>query len=294
MRHNVVIIGAGPAGVATAIQLKRYGITPLLFEKEAVGGLLRNAQWVENYPGFPHGIGGLDLVRRFAKQLEVAELPVCFENVLEVRYGEGTFFIKTDQREMLSSVVVLASGTKPKTLKDFPISDVVQNQLFYEVFPLLKVKKKDIAIVGAGDVAFDYALTMAKKNRVKILNRRSRARCIPVLLERCSRTRNVNHLQNVRVQDIRKCKDKLAFHCIFNGTKEELIFSDYGIVAVGREPCVDFVHPQVQQNLSALINSHKVFLVGDVCNPMYRQTAIGVGNGVQSAMKISEIIRRED
>ena len=66
--EDILIIGAGPAGLATGIQLQRYGLNPLILERDQPGGLLRNANWVENYPGFPQGISGLDLVNRMLQQ----------------------------------------------------------------------------------------------------------------------------------------------------------------------------------------------------------------------------------
>ncbi|MBU1708243.1 FAD-dependent oxidoreductase, partial [bacterium] len=110
---NVVVIGAGPAGIATAIQLRRHGIEPVLFEQNSVGGLLRNANLVENYPGFPEGIAGPALVALFQQQLENAGVVVHNEKVLELEFREEAFFINTEHRTAQFPIAVIASGTIP-------------------------------------------------------------------------------------------------------------------------------------------------------------------------------------
>ena len=164
--EKVAIIGAGPAGISTAIQLKRYGINPVLFEKGEVGGLLKNANLVENYPGFPEGISGLNLIELFKKQLKNLSLKIFYEEIKRLDYANNIFLLKTPEKLFYSSIVVIASGTKPKRPTHFEISENAKNKIFYEVYPLLKVKKKQIIIIGAGDAAFDYALNLAKNNKI--------------------------------------------------------------------------------------------------------------------------------
>ena len=100
----VMIIGAGPAGLATAIQLKRYGIHPLLFEGEEVGGLLRNANLVENYPGFPKGVSGSKLVNLFSRQAENLHIDVTHEQVLELH------MTRTCSRPGLRKICIYSGG----------------------------------------------------------------------------------------------------------------------------------------------------------------------------------------
>jgi thioredoxin reductase len=120
----VVIIGAGPAGLTTAIQLKRYGVETLVIEREESGGLLRNANLVENYPGFPGGIKGKDLVQRFVNQTRSIGIQVTNETAHLVERIEGDYQIVTDKRKYRSAYLVIASGTKPKRLNDIEIPDL--------------------------------------------------------------------------------------------------------------------------------------------------------------------------
>ena len=94
---KVGIVGAGPAGIACAVQLSRYGFNPLVFEAKDIGGLLRNANLVENYPGFPAGISGPSLVKLFMKQLENHEHLLVSEEVEAIAWWNGGFDLKTNK-----------------------------------------------------------------------------------------------------------------------------------------------------------------------------------------------------
>ena len=292
---DVVIIGAGPAGMATAIQLKRYGIEPLLLEADTIGGLLRNAYLVENYPGFPQGIRGLDLVARFKEHLARSGVPVLRETALTLDHRQNRFVIRTDRREITSAFVVVATGTKPKKMATPPIPKSVQDRIVYEIHPIAGSRNKKIAVIGAGDAAFDYALNLSRHNDVVILNRGRQPKCLPVLEARCSRSENIALYQNVVVQAITKENKRLLLRCHQQDTPDAIIIrADYVIVAVGRDPCLDFLGDGLKKNRSTLTKTHALHLVGDVKNGIDRQTAICVGDGVRAAMKIHRKITKEN
>jgi thioredoxin reductase len=286
-RHEVVIIGAGPAGTASAIQLKRYNIEPLVLEQDEIGGLLRNAHLVENYPGFPEGISGMALIELFKKQLKNAGVAVSFEGVLELDYRDGAFFIRTDSREIKTITVVIATGTKPRKLTNVKIADDIQSRIYYEIYSILDSKKKNIAIIGAGDAAFDYALNLAGNNEVVILNRSSQIKCLPLLWERSMKSDSISYLHDMSVEAIQKKGSKALLTCFDNENQERKEMSvDYVIAAIGREPYLDFLSDGLKKNLETLTKMNKLYMVGDVKNGLYRQTAIAVGDGIRAAMEI--------
>jgi len=292
---DVVIIGAGPAGIATAIQLRRYNIEFTLLEQDQIGGLLRNAYLVENYPGFPQGIEGPELVGLFKKQLEKAGAKVSFERVLESEYKGHLFLTKSDKTTIKSKIVVIASGTKPKGISSPPISDDIKDRIFYEIYPIRKVKKRKIAIIGAGDAAFDYALNLSQKNEVIILNRKEQAKCVPVLEQRCMKSKDISYSGNVSVTQISRKGKKLLLTLIrSDNQKESQISVDDVVIAIGREPCVDFLGSRLRENFKSLLKAKALYIVGDIKNRIYRQTAICAGDGVKAGMQIHRKLRRED
>lgn len=282
---NVVIIGAGPAGLSTAIQLKRYAVEPVLLEKKEIGGLLRNANLVENYPGFPDGIPGPKLVELFKKQLENAQIKVHFEKVLKLDYKNGLFFIKTNQKEITCRIVIIASGTKPRSLPDIDVLTEVENYIVYEIYSLYQVINKKIAIIGTGDVAFDYALNLSKKNDVIILNRDEKVKCLPLLRERTIENKNISYLQNTNIKSINLYNDGLILTC-HNNIKEWEMYVSYLVVAIGRDSCLDFLSEDLAKDLERIKKSKMLYIIGDVKNNIYRQTAIAVGDGIRTAMEI--------
>ncbi|MFO8010349.1 MAG: NAD(P)/FAD-dependent oxidoreductase [Dehalococcoidia bacterium] len=286
--EDITIIGAGPAGIATAIQLTRWGLEPLLLEKDRAGGLLVNANLVENYPGFPEGVSGAALASLFISQLERVGGTIRFEQVTELDYRQN-FLIKTADREFESRIVVVASGTKPRTYREIAIPKDAAHKVFYEVHPIAEVKGKRIVIIGAGDAAFDYALNLARENRVTILNRGTRRKCIPLLRERAGRTEAITYLEKSPPSSITNSGDHVLVSGQNAGGYWELE-ADYVILAIGREPWLDFISGEVEESASGLEGEGRLHFVGDVKNDIYRQASIAVGDGVHAAMKICRML----
>ncbi len=291
--NEVVIIGAGPAGLSTVIQLKRYGIEPILLEKEEIGGLLRNANLVENYPGFPEGITGPKLIKLFKKQLKNTMVKVHFEEVLELDYRNEVFFVNTNQRVVTCCIAVIASGTKPCRLSNLNISTDIADRIFYEIYPLTKVAKEKIAIIGSGDIAFDYALNLSKKNGVIILNKGKRVKCLPLLWERAMGSEKISYKENTQVKKI-KYHDEGLILTGYNTRGEWSMYVSCLVVAIGREPYLDFLSDNIKKNLEELQKTKMLYMIGDVKNDIHRQTAIAVGDGIKSAMEIHRKIKEKE
>lgn len=287
MINDVAIIGAGPAGIACAIQLSRYGIVPLLFERDIPGGLLKNANLVGNYPGFPGGIKGTKLIEKMTRQLELAEVPVIHEDVFLVSYSEDHFSIKTDQNNYISQKLVIASGTVPVKWSEFEIPESIQQRVFYEVYPLKNLKDKVIAIIGAGDAAFDYAIQLALYNKVTVINRTDKIKCLPLLWTRAKENPRISYLDN---HVLREIKTELPSFCLklFFQSKNEMEYhlADYVIFATGRRPELSFANPFIHKHLDDLQQEGKLLLIGDVKNDLYRQASIAAGEGIRAAMEI--------
>jgi thioredoxin reductase (NADPH) len=281
---NILIIGAGPAGITTAIQLKRYGLMPTLLEKEHVGGLLRNANLVENYPGFPEGIAGPKLIALLEKQIQRIGVDVIFDEVKSLKF-EDSWLAETKQAVYQPDVVIIATGTKPLPLP-VEVPEQVKKRVFSEVWPLADVENQHVIIIGAGDAAFDYALNLAGRgNTVTILNRGSEVSCLPLLWERARATPAISYREQTTLQRIEGDTQDGRLHLF---TDDSSLTTDYMLSAIGRVPQLDFMAESVKLQKRKLMECGKLYFVGDVHNGLFRQTAIAVGEGLRAAIQVYE------
>jgi thioredoxin reductase len=289
MMIPVTIIGAGPAGIAAAIQLQRSGIKFLLLEKNRIGGLLNEANLVENFPGITNGVSGKILTARLKRQLRAAGINIEKTQVLRLAYHDGYFMIQTEKQTITAGKVILACGTLP--LAPGPPLDRLQPQerIFNSVLPLLKTKQKTIAIIGGGDAAFDYALNLARKNKVHILNRSGKPRTLPILLNRCRQHHNIIIHENSRLTNAMSTEGatEIMLKTLnqLSGQKNEIV-CHLILIAIGRVPALHFLAPDLRATIAKLELQKKIFLAGDVGNGRFRQAIIAAADGLRAAMEI--------
>lgn len=285
-RAEVAIIGAGPAGLAAALQLKRYGVPALLFEARQAGGLLWNANLVENYPGFPGGIPGPELVRRFLLQAEAIGVQIIPQAVESLTYEKQIFSLLTAKGVFKCQTTVIATGTQPLEFEPGLIPAEAQARVCSEVYPLLEVQSARIAIVGAGDAAFDYALNLARSNSIAILNRSDQVKCLPLLQQRAAVSPHISYHPQTSLVQVQLAGDgRLALRLELPAGVWDCT-ADYLIGALGRRANLDFVSASLQRRVSRLEDQGRLYRIGDVSNGLYRQTAIAAGQGLLAAMQI--------
>jgi len=299
---DVAIIGAGPAGISTAIQLKRFDFEPLVFEKQRVGGLLWNAGMVENYPGFAEGISGPELVSHFETHLEKYAIDTIPYGVRQVYYDrtQEEFILETNQTEYRSKILVAATGTKPRTgnyLDRIPKEH--HQQVFFDICSLSNEEGKKITIIGAGDIAFDYALTLSKKNQITIYHRTEKISALPLLQRRVANTPNIQlHLNATLTHAEGNKKFLRSFFQKATRRRQpgvETIKNDahHLVIAIGREPQLDWIGPQLKPQQEQLQRDGLLYKIGDMANGIYRQVAIAAGNGIETAMRIHRKLEKE-
>ncbi|GAB4474153.1 MAG: FAD-dependent oxidoreductase [Anaerolineales bacterium] len=286
IHRTVAIIGAGPSGIAAGVQLTRYGISTVVLEEGSVGGLLRNANWVENYPAFPHGITGLELARRMEEQLYTTGVEWIQQKVIQVHRAGNRFRLMATNEEIVCDFLIIASGTQPRLLSEQQMDQGACKRIFYQVVDLNKPRQAKIAIIGAGDAAFDYALNLAAENEVEILNRTTVKRCLPLLWERAKRVATIHYTPDTELLWVELDRDNGLRLTISCDGRLETRCVDYLLVAIGREPNLSFLPPAFTQQLELLEASGKCYRIGDVRNGIFRQTAIAVGDGLRAAMQI--------
>jgi thioredoxin reductase len=288
-KTEISIIGAGPAGIAASIQLKRFGYEPVLIEKDKIGGLLWNANLIENYPGFPGGISGPDLISLMSKQLSHFKIEVQYLNIDHLESEGDRYILTTNANKFTADFVVIASGTKPKPI-EIRISESVRRSIHQDISNILSISGKHIVIIGNGDAAFDQAINLSKRNQVSILNRGNKIKSLELLVDRALAIKSISYLSNAEVESIdlqySNPKDDQRILLINYKTENKLQYSlecDEVVFAIGREPQLDFV--------GQLTGKDNCIYVGDVNNGMFRQATIAIGDGIKAAMKIHNLIR---
>ena len=287
---DVAVIGAGPAGLATAIQLKLYDIDCILYEQNEVGGLLRNANLVENYPGFPQGITGIDLIKLFKLQLNRINVSISPQRIKLIDVYKDGFALETEQNLTYCRHVVLASGTVPKKISIDGIDTQSCERVLTEIHTLLMLESLHVSIIGAGDAAFDYALNLSKRNKVSIHNRSKHTKCLSHLYNSALANSDISYYYNSKINRVLSHKEHLKIEWDNSGdlsTKK----ADYLIIAIGREPNISCLSTDVYEQMSDLEKRGKFLLVGDVTNGINRQTGISVGDGIAAAMKLNKLLK---
>jgi thioredoxin reductase len=269
-KAEVAIIGAGPAGIAAALQFERYGIRPAVFEKNEPGGLLHDAGLVENYPGFPGGIEGPQLAGLLAEQLLRSGAVLKTEHVTSVRISDERIEVESEKGGIVCEALVVASGTSPVRL-DGP------GGFLYSIREIRETEEKFIVVIGTGDAAFDYALSLGSRNEVVIVGRGGSPKANRSLLGRAEASRTVRFLEGETISAISRDQDgRFAVDLGKAGSLD----ADHIVVAVGREPELGF--------MPAGDMPGRIGMAGDVRNGIYRQAAIAAGDGVMAAMRIYE------
>lgn len=202
-KYDVIIIGAGPAGIAASIYLKRANVNCLLLESEAPGGLLNKIHKIENYPGFTDDTGSI-LAFRMYSQVESLGIDLKIEKVINIKSTNDSYEVFTKNNTFISKYIIIATGRTPKKLE-------VKNSEKYEgkgisycaVCDGALYRNKDIAIVGGGNTAIDTANYMSNiANKIYIINRSSNLRADQKGQEEIKKLENVNVLYNTKLKDI--------------------------------------------------------------------------------------------
>jgi thioredoxin reductase (NADPH) len=279
---DVLIIGAGPAGITAAIQLKRSGLEPFIVEKDCIGGALLNAGWVENYPGFSPGITGSDLVKIFEQHLAVLEIEVHPITVEELHLEGDQFSLRSSEGEIRTRAVVVATGCKPNRLGIPGEEELVGRSVFYELRDLPAEVGRFICIVGGGDAAFDYALSLARHDKdVAVVMRSEKPNCLPLLHQRASQHPRIRLVTNSEPLEFTENGEEVRI--ALRGDAEPAMMCHTVLVAVGREPNLDFLSPELRPPERT---SLPIYYAGDVVNGSFRQVGIAVGDGLRCAMNI--------
>lgn len=285
--YPVILIGAGPACIAAAIQLKRSDISFLMIGKDP-GGLIANANLIENLLGFPKGISGSKFVDLILTQLKAHSITILEEVVQSVKFEEEIYSIKTEKNNFSCKRLIIGTGTIPRKLKVLGESLLFeQGHLFYEIKNTTHISQPEKwVIIGNGDAAYDYALNLASRSHhVMILQRGDDSKALPLLISRVQNNTHIQVRSNALVSNM-GLKSSKIFIDVTEGSRKSQIYADRVLVAIGRNPNANLLSNFLSSKIDDLILQGSLFLVGDVKNNSFRQVSIAMGDGLWAAMTI--------
>lgn len=276
---DVVVVGGGPAGYTAAIYLARAKAAPVVLAGTAAGGQLMDTGIVENFPGFPDGVDGPDLMARMREQAERAGALVFTTDADQVSYGAepgATHDVTTPDGTVRTRSVVLATGSAPRRLGIPGEAELGGGRgvAYCAVCEAPLFAGRDVAVVGGGDSAMEEVLAVAKHaRRVHLVHRRDRFRAAAVMVERVRQLDNVEIHTGTTVAEATAGPDgKLAGVVLDDGRQ----LTVQGLfVAIGHEPRTELL-PEVA--------TPGVFLAGDVADDVFRQAVTAAGAGCAAAL----------
>jgi thioredoxin reductase (NADPH) len=290
---EVVVIGAGPAGCAAAVQCARLGLATVLVDRAGKpGGLLANAFCIENYPGTEKPLPGPLFVRRLSAWLDRFAVNVVKAEVRTVKTVDQALVVETTTGTLSARAVVLATGTTPRRASISGELETAGTTLFYEVREALRLKPSTVLVVGGGEAAFDYALSLAAAEaRVRLCIRSATHRAGPRLAALVARNPEITIEYNCRIVSVRPTEVGVEA-TLEAGT---VCHADGIVVAVGRDPSLPQLLPAPADRLvpaeSVLTTIPGLFIAGDVRLTSLGQAGIAVGDGLECAARAATLIR---
>jgi thioredoxin reductase (NADPH) len=298
--EQVIIVGSGPAGYTAALYTARANLNPLVIEGFLWGGLLQQTTDVENYPGYPEGIMGPEMMQQFRDQAERFGTRFITDNVSKIEPGSGgePHTVWVDDEEYKARTVILAMGAEHKKLCVPGEEELGGRGVSYcATCDAAFYKDKTTVIVGGGDSAMEEALFLAKfSSHVSIVHRRDEFRASKIMLERARSADNIEFLTPYVVEEFAAAEDGALGHAVVRNldTDETRELPMAGaFIAIGHEPQSELVAGQVETDAegyvvteprSTLTNRPGVFAAGDLVDHTYRQAVTAAGTGCQAAL----------
>lgn len=295
--HELIIIGSGPAGLTAAIYASRANLKPLVIAGLKYGGQLMDTTEVENYPGFPEGVMGPELMQKFIDQATKFGAEIIYRDVSKVKLDQKIKKVWVGDEEYQSKAIILATGAQPKKLglesedkywgKGVSSCATCDGAFFRDV---------EIAVIGGGDSAVEEATFLTRfASRVHLIVRKDSLRASKIMQDRVKNHEKIEIHWNTEVQEILGDGNKVsALKLINNKTNKETELTVAGMfLAIGHIPNVNLVEGLIDQDELGYLetvsgttytNIEGVFVAGDVKDHRYRQAITAAGMGCMAAI----------
>ena len=304
MKHNLIIIGSGPAGLTAAIYAARANLKPIVFEGVQPGGQLTITTDVENYPGFPDGIMGPELMDSFRKQAQRFGAETFYKNVDTIDLSQSPFKLTVGEEVYLANSVVIATGATAKLLglesesklMGHGVSACATCDGFF-------FKDKEVVVVGGGDSAMEEATFLTKfASKVTIIHRKEEFRASKIMQKRVFEDPKIDILWNHQVVEMVGEPDKGGLEkAILKNKEGKLVdFNCDGLfLAIGHRPNSSFLDNQLKTDDVGYIITKPdstetsikgVFACGDIQDTVYRQAITAAGSGCMAAIEVERFL----
>jgi len=299
--YDVVIIGGGPAGLSAGIYTARARLNSLLIEKGAVGGLIVNAELVENYPVFSEGISGYELTESMNKQAIKFGLETLLAEATGIELKGGQRVIKTTEGNFIAKAVIIASGSDRIQLgvpgeKEFTGKGVAYCAICDAAF----FRDLPVAVAGGGNAAINEALHLSKfASKVIMIHRRQELRAIRILQEKAFAEPKIEFLWDTVVEAIEGADvvKRLRLRNVLSGEKSTLDISGI-FVAIGSKPNTDYLKGVLSLEANGYIATNEkmetgvpgIFAAGDIRSDSIRQLITAAGDGATAAVYAEKFI----
>jgi thioredoxin reductase (NADPH) len=305
--ENVIIIGSGPAGFTAALYTSRAELEPLVVEGFAWGGLLQNTTDVENYPGYPDGIMGPEMMQQFRDQAERFGTRFISDDVTSVELSRegGLHRVYVGDDELLAKTVILAMGAEPTKLGVPGEDELASRGVSYcATCDAAFFKDKPTIVVGGGDTAMEDATFLSKfASKVGIVHRRDEFRASAIMLDRARQTDNIELLTPYVVDRFEPGEQGSLGAAVLahaDGGEAKEIEIDGAFIAVGHKPNSALVGGQVERDDGGYVltkagstetNLPGVLAAGDLVDHTYRQAVTAAGTGCMAALDAERYLR---
>ncbi len=295
-KEKVIVIGSGPAGLTAALYTGRAQLNPLVISGNQLGGQISLTYEVENYPGFPKGITGPELVEAMQKQAERFGARLTVDEVTEVDLSHGRpFRLKTHGEEYEADAVIVCTGASPKRLGVPGEEDFIGRGVsFCATCDGFFFREKDVLVVGGGDSALEEGLFLTRfARRVRVVHRRDKLRAGDTLQRRAFANEKIDFIWDTVIEEIKGDGkvETVRLRNLKTGEEQETP-TDGVFIFIGHYPNTDLFKGQLEMDeIGYLITDERmmtsvpgVFAAGEVQDPVFRQVATSVGQGCAAGM----------
>jgi thioredoxin reductase (NADPH) len=299
--ENVIIIGSGPAGLTAALYAARANLTPLVFTGNEIGGQVSITTEVENYPGFPEGLTGPELVDKFQKQSERFGARVEYAEVTEVDFDVHPFRVKSYDNEYAAKTIVIATGASPRRL-DVPgeVEFTGRGVSYCATCDGFFFRDKEVVVVGGGDSALEEGVFLTKfASRVRVIHRRDQLRAGHTLQERAKRNEKIDFIWDTVVTEVdgNGAVESLQLENVKTGEVSTLE-TEGVFIYIGHYPNSQLFKEKLEMDEhSYLITDRRthtsvpgVFAAGEIADPVFRQVVTSAGEGCKAALEVEKYL----